>query len=67
LVQVGPDRFELRWTGDAVAEFSDLLGDGTRWRELDGPVESNGVERVLRIVPMGGHRFFRLRLPDLVP
>jgi len=68
VTRLRPDLLELRWTGDAAVEFTDiLLDDETRWLELHTTPESNGVERVLRIVPTESHRFFRLRLIDLLP
>ncbi len=58
---------EMRWTGDAVVEFTDTLSDEALWRPHGGVPESNGVERVLRVVPASGQGFLRLRLLDLLP
>jgi len=56
-----PGLLDLRWTGDAVVEVTDALSAQPRWREHLGTTESNGVERVMRVVPSGGQNFFRLR------
>lgn len=60
---VRPDLLELRWTGDGIVEFTEGLIGPAAWRAITSPTESNGVERLIRVVPSGDRRFFRLRQP----
>ena len=61
------NRFEFRWTGDAVLEATDILGEDATWQEMQGTPQSNGTERVLQVLPSGPMKFFRVRALPLLP
>ena len=58
-----PGTLELRWEGDAIVEFTDVLDEEATWTPMLNPVPTN----FLVLQPTGRQRFFRLQLLDLLP
>ena len=61
------NRVELRWVGDAIVEFADVLNDDPDWRRVIGTPTSSGVERILELPIDRAQQFFRILPPPLVP
>ncbi len=61
------NQVELRWTGDAVLEGTDVLGEDSPWQEITDAPQFDGVERVLQLPASTRQSFFRTRPMPLLP